>query len=37
MRLHADGEGVVPLDLNPPEITVKLRTCGLPIQENAIN
>lgn len=23
--------------INPPEITVKLRTCRLPIQTNAIN
>lgn len=30
-------EGIVQQDLNPPEITVKLRTCKLPIRENAIN
>lgn len=32
-----DREGIVQQDLNPPEITVKLRTCRVPIQENAIN
>lgn len=37
IRLNLDLAAGLRGVINPPEITVKLRTCRLPIQTNAIN